>query len=572
MKKIVLRISEALVHRRHPVIAWLFIAALLLGVTWLVYATGGVRYVFPHFMYIPILLAGAFFGIRGGVLAGLAGGLLVGPFMPIDTQTGELQEAINWLYRAGFFVLVGSLTGAIMGCLQKQIEVVRHQSFHDLHTGLPNKNYLYQCLTEKTSSAEREPLTLAMISLSNYFDIVNIMGHKAGDRLTCEMVHRIQEKLPEAQVLCQVHSDKLALLLTGQDQERALEQIKQVAMELKAPFLVNDIPVYLDTYIGLATSCQEQSPSAKSLMQEANIALDQALKSGQGLVHFKVSHITAGQKHLQLLGEIPRALSDNQFELHYQPKIDLSTGQTIGVEALLRWRHPQRGMIAPGDFIVQAEKTALIHDLTRWVLVNALEQLTVWEKQGLKLTMAVNISVRNFLEAELLGFLADQLGRFGIAADKLELEITESAFVVDMKEVIAILSALKKLGVRLSIDDFGTGYSSLGYLKHLPVDVIKIDQVFIRHLSRDPGDVTIVRGAITMAHSLGIGTVAEGVEDERAVEILKTLGCQMGQGYYFCRPQPADQIATFLQNHAGRFDTESEVLDKVQGEVFAEEA
>ena len=248
-----------------------------------------------------------------------------------------------------------------------------------------------------------------------------------------------------------------------------------------------------------------------------------------------------------LLGQIPTALRENQFQLFYQPKVSIARDVIVGVEALLRWHHPQQGVLQPDRYIVLAEETGLIHGITRWVVATALEQLAEWKEQGLAVPMAINLSARNLQEPDLLAFLQKELAIRGLAPGMLELEVTESAVMADVTASARLLGRLRDLGIRVSLDDFGIGHASLAYLKDLPVDAIKVDRIFIRNLSRDQADWGIVQAAVALARNLGLEIVAEGVEDRTAMALLREMGCDVVQGYLLSRPLPAAELSLRLR-------------------------
>jgi len=532
--------------RRFRWYAGTLVLFMIVGVGCLVYSTGGIKFAYSHTMYLPVLLGAMIFGGTGGLFFGLLGGLVLGPWMPVDITTGETQLALNWLFRAGIFILTGALFGATMTYLRRQFERLRWSASHDAVTGMPNNIYLQQELAMEESEGSSPFVAVAHLNIKNFFEITNTLGTDAGVALAEQIYSRIKDALPENGCVARTDSERFSILLPAENKSLASSAMERIFQITKTSFMVEGIPVYADVCAGVAGQTRDGSGFA-TLVRKANIALRSAQTSGQELVWHTPAFNNLRRDRIALIGEIPEAIQKDQFNLHFQPKINLARNEIIGVEALLRWDHPERGPVPPGEFIFQIENTGLIHLITRWVAVRALEQLRYWRNEGLIIAMAFNISTRNFLEADLLPFLRAQIERFDIPPDKVELEITESAVMADIERATSLLGELKRLGVSISVDDFGTGHSSLAYLKQLPVDTIKIDQKFIRALASDQADMKIVNAMIAMGKGLGLKTVAEGVEDEATADILRKLGCDTAQGFYFCRPEPAEVITSLLK-------------------------
>jgi len=291
----------------------------------------------------------------------------------------------------------------------------------------------------------------------------------------------------------------------------------------------------------------------ETLRQRAEVAMYQAKQAGRHTYCFFDSAMNQeASEHLALRNGLHRALERSELVLHYQPQIDLRNGRVIGVEALLRWQHPERGLISPARFIPVAEDSGLIVPIGNWVLQEACRQAAAWDREGLPpITMAVNLSAVQFMQGRVEQAVQGALKDSGLPPHCLELELTESILIQNTEQVLATLKRIKHLGVKLSIDDFGTGYSSLAYLKRFDIDKLKIDQSFVRDVVEDPDDATIVRAVIEMAHSLSLKTIAEGVETAQVAEALKAYGCDEVQGYYYGRPMPTDEVTAFLRRHFG---------------------
>jgi diguanylate cyclase len=523
------------------------------GVALFVYLTGGIKFVFSHSMYIPVLLAGFLLGVKGGVLFGLLGGLALGPLMPIDVGTGEMQSTLNWMYRAGFFILIGFLSGAASDSVQSYLKHLRWVARHDAATGLPNRRALLDCLS--AMAADTGPpgqRALAVLSIENGTELKSAFGFAIIEEAVRQLAYRLEEILMEEVSIHCLDSELLAVVLTGSDFSDLNERIEEVNACAQAPFLFAGIPIHVDIRLGyVAFSAFRQDPAV--YLQWAEAALIEARDKVRACAAYSETISVTAKENLRILGELKDAIRDGQLSLYYQPKVILATGVVAGVEALVRWNHPQRGMLFPGVFIPRAEQSTLINQVTSFVLAQAVAQMAQWRHQGIDVTMAVNISTRNLVQPGFVDQVLRLLDDHGLERRLLELEVTETALMLEIERAIEGLTRLSDTKVIISIDDFGTGYSSLQYLHRLPVTLIKIDQSFIRKLPGDTGAMHIVEAAVTLAHKQGIQTLAEGVESRETYLLLKDIGCDLAQGYFLSRPLPADGFAAWYTANGGRF-------------------
>jgi EAL domain-containing protein (putative c-di-GMP-specific phosphodiesterase class I) len=326
----------------------------------------------------------------------------------------------------------------------------------------------------------------------------------------------------------------------------AVDQARSIISALEPPFTIDDLPLDVHASIGIAVA-PENARNAEDLLRRADMAMRAAKRSATGYSAY-TSAIDQYEPHrLTLMGELSSAIDHDELALFYQPKVSFKTNQIVGVEALLRWQHPERGMIAPDQFIPLAEKTGAIQRLTEWVVKNAVRQAAVWRRAGYRFSVSLNLSVRNLLEPSFPNHVLAMLNGDGAHADAITMEITESALMADPAKARNVLMFLSRHGFRFSIDDFGTGYSSLAYLKHLPVSEIKIDKLFVSRLMSDADTATIVRSTIELGHNLALSVTAEGVEDQETWNMLGALGCDEAQGYFMSKPLPADQLERWLR-------------------------
>ncbi len=420
------------------------------------------------------------------------------------------------------------------------------QATHDPLTGLPNRALLFDRLDRALARARRDGRSSAVLylDLDRFKDVNDTLGHDAGDRLLVAVTARLRDCLREEDTLARQGGDEFTILLEDTTDVNAAARVaERLAAVLAVPFAIAGQEHRVTTSIGivLATSAYERP---EDLLRDADIAMYRAKESGKARYAIFDAAMQAGLvARLGLERDLRRAVETGGLALHYQPIIDLRTGMVTEVEALARWSHPQRGFVPPSEFIVLAEESGLIRTLGRWVIEEACRQARAWQLAGTPVAISVNLTAREFQHPSLAGEITAALVAAGLDARWLWLEITESLAMNDPDASIATLAALRALGVAVAIDDFGTGYSSLAYLQRLPVDVLKIDQVFINGLGTETEDTSIVTAIITLAHTLGLRVVAEGVETAAQADRLRALDCDLAQGYYFARPRLATDAA-----------------------------
>jgi diguanylate cyclase (GGDEF)-like protein/PAS domain S-box-containing protein len=434
---------------------------------------------------------------------------------------------------------------------------LRHQATHDALTGLPNRALLADRLLQTMHHSERKGHVLWLVSIDlDRFKFTNSrLGHKGGDRLLQAVAERLQLAVRPVDTVARMGGDEFALMLLpepGAPGPRA-DQLQRVLDCLAAPLHIDGQELFLTCSTGIAVYPDDgQDPGM--LMERADIAMFRAKEIGGDDVQFYTAAMNdrLGERML-IEGALRSALERHEFVLHYQPQTDIEAGRIVGMEALIRWQHPELGMVAPNRFIPMAEETGLILQAGAWVMRTACEQLVAWRRAGHHgLRMAVNVSARQMAEKDFVQSVAQVLADTGLPPSCLELELTESQVMNDVEHAIAVMRELKKLGVLLAIDDFGTGYSSLAHLKRFAIDVLKIDQTFVRDLTVDPDDAAIVTTIIALANNLGLDVISEGVETAEQLEFLRQHGCRQMQGYYFSRPAPAHVIESILQEDAAR--------------------
>jgi diguanylate cyclase (GGDEF)-like protein len=429
-----------------------------------------------------------------------------------------------------------------------------HASLHDTLTGLANRKLLFERANDMLEEAERTDVRMALflLDLDRFKEVNDTLGHQVGDRLLQCVGDRLAGVVRPGDMVARLGGDEFAILLPAlADLEEAQEAAARIGAALREPFAVDGMRFDLEASIGIAMYPQH-AHDFESLLRSADVAMYLAKESRSGVQTYDPAQDHNSTKRLALLGELRKALEHGQLELHYQPKADLAGGRVIGLEALLRWQHPERGVVAPDEFIPLAEQTGLMRELTAFVVDAAVRQVAEWRVRGLGQPVAVNISVRDLHDCRFSQHLRSRCEFWRVDPSDLQLEITEGVLLHDPERAIEVLHELAGMGVALSLDDFGTGYSSLGHLKRLPVTEIKIDRSFVQRMDVDADDAAIVRSIIELGDALGLRVVAEGVETAQAWDELAAMGCPAAQGFYLAGPMPAGEATRWLESTAAR--------------------
>jgi diguanylate cyclase (GGDEF)-like protein len=490
-------------------------------------------------------------------------------FLDYDPIAAEIRRETRTMYLlllGGIVGLYATLFRIVAGAsrrlrrqaatLRRQAEELRHhaatkehQSLHDPLTGLPNRVLFADRISQAIRTAARsgDEVAVFLMDLDRFKEVNDTLGHHSGDLLLQELSARLQRALRASDSVARLGGDEFGVLLPDLIDRQSIEEVvDRIRVAVERPFYVQDLPLAIETSIGVSIF-PEHGQDVEALLQKADVAMYLAKAGNATHMIYDPRDDEYDPTRLSLVGELRRAIEAAEVTVFYQPKADLATGEVKGAEALVRWEHPDRGLLMPDEFIPLAQHTGLIRPLTLTVIDIAMAQMRTWRNQGLNLSVAVNLATRNLLDSGLPDDVQELLDKWELDPAAIEFEITESTIMADPFRALAVLKRLHEMGTKLSIDDFGTGYSSLAYLKRLPVDAVKIDKSFVLNMVTDENDAAIVRSTIDLARNLGLDVVAEGVEDEAIWQTLSELGCDYAQGHYLSKALPAAELVAWLK-------------------------
>ena len=472
------------------------------------------------------------------------------PYEPVAAEAREDVARLAWWLALGLVALwLGLFQIMVSASRRLRQHAVENErlALHDVLTGLPNRALFSDRTAQAVLSARRNAGGVAVLlaDLDRFREVNDTLGHHIGDQLIVAVGERLREQVREVDTVARLGGNEFAVLLPDTDGvDAAREVADRLMLSLRTPFVVDGVSLEIGASLGIACFPQHTNDATR-LLQCADVAMYTAKHAHRTMAYDPELDVNTPAR-LALYGELRRGIDEGQLSVHYQPQVDIGTGRVVGAEALVRWNHPQRGLMQPDDFIPLAEQTGLIRPMTSAVLRSALAECRRWHVAGLDLTVAVNLSVRSLLDEGLALEVDALLRESGLPPSVLELEITETTAMVDPVRSLVVLGELHALGVKLALDDYGTGHSSLAYLNELPVDTLKIDRSFVRTMDASSQGATIVRSTIDLARNLGLTVVAEGVETEAAWQMLAELECDSAQGYWLARPEPAETLLALV--------------------------
>jgi diguanylate cyclase (GGDEF)-like protein len=546
--------------------AWVLITGLMLNLTIAAMIAFGQDMSFRGALLIPACVLLIYLTVRLdlGTLIWLGGAHSVLTFaawlctlaQPRPQETSFLFTLIVLANACGYFESRRLQRERRMVFVQNQT-LTRYATIDDL-TGLANRRHFYEIADAQLQRQQRgrraqlEPREIAvmLVDLDRFKEINDTLGHHTGDVLLQQIAQRLRSALPEALAVARLGGDEFAALLVGRaGDDWASGQAQRFLASLDAPFELEGLTLHMHASVGIAVRRQDEDRQA--LLRQADIAMYRSKSRGGGIDVYSPLDVAHTREQVELASELSRALKNDEIVLHYQPKTDLRSGHTHGVEALVRWQHPVHGLLSPARFLPVAERHGLMRMLTLRVLALAMQQAREWLQAGRPLRIAVNIAPESLLDARFPELVLELLERSGVPASTLQLEITENTILVDPDRMLQVITRLGEAGFKFALDDYGTGYSSLSYLRLMPLDELKIDRSFVSSLGGETSNAVIVRSTIQMARELGLHVVAEGVEDQATWQRLWHFGCDTAQGYYLSRPVPAAELEAWIDARAG---------------------
>lgn len=527
-----------------------------LASSWLlVYGLGSKSGIYVEIFYVPVLLGAVFFGVPGGLLTAVTAGILCGPYL-LQGAHMVAGHRVAWLSQTGFFVLVGSVGGALFDFRRRQHELQRDRERRSVSSGLPNQVALEQDLNSLLAAACLTPgsgILVAEVGLVNLDEIIATFGRKRANEFVCSIGHRLQRDDGFFWNIYHTYTDRFALLVKDDDARNIADFCGQISGVVQKTVEIDSVPLGTGARIGIARYPTHGETGAE-LLRAARFALRAAEAEQKTYAVFNKGDDEQHRHALEQLGALRRGIECGELLFHYQPKLDLRTSLISSVEALVRWRHPSGELMVPGLFLPYAENTAVITQLSAWGLKTAIMQISEWARKGtgLNLRIAVNLSAMDLQNGITPQYLKELLQLYNVNPTHLEIEVTETTVINDLKAAMNCLEQIKALGVRVAIDDFGTGHAGLAQLRDLPADSLKIDQTFVAQLLKDPKADVIVRSTIDLAHDLGLEAIAEGVENGDVLRRVREYGCDVAQGYGIALPMTVEDLERWLPKRGAR--------------------
>jgi diguanylate cyclase (GGDEF)-like protein len=537
---------------RHALRVGSILAVLALG-TWAVYATGGSGGPYTYAMLLPVLLASFAYGVAGGIGVGVIAPLLVGPWMPFDVGLAIHQTPEQWLVRGGAFLLVGTVTGALFSAQHHRQAIQRRTLRTDTTTGLPNREALEEDLGERLAGhSDRATLPgIALVRATDIGDVVDLLGLEGGDSVIRELAEQIGRALPELGGVYRFSDAELALILTIDENNSTRRVARRIHDAARGSLEVGGAPVRVEPALGVGHTGGDTEVGERELIRRARVALRRAILLDRSWISYEPEFESDHNHNVRLIAQAEAALEVGEFELHYQPKVRLSDHRLASLEALIRWRSPEGGLIPPGRFMPKLEQTSLIEPFSRFVIREAVD----FARSVGTVPVALNLATRNLADSETIRYLLETLRITGTPSSLLQVEVTEGGLMREPETTIGLLQQLREHDVGVSIDDFGTGYSSFSYLRSIPATELKIDRSFVSPIVGDERLRRMVMSMIEVGHALGMEVTAEGVETEAQAAVLAELGCDLGQGFLWSAALPDGEIRRWMADPGAQEDS-----------------
>jgi diguanylate cyclase (GGDEF)-like protein len=465
-------------------------------------------------------------------------------YLPI---AGVLELVLIALY-VSFFPVLRRVTRR----LRRQLDETEHQALHDSLTGLPNRLLFRDRVEQALLRAQRsgEAVAVMLIDLDRFKEVNDTLGHESGDLLLCELGERLSSALRSSDTFARLGGDEFGVVVPGAEETALVKVVERILVAIERPFILDGLELDVGASIGIALYPRDADDVA-TLVRRADIAMYVAKNTKSRYAFYEPERDESDASRLTIVSGLRAAIENDELLLHFQPKFELATGEIDSIEALVRWNHPTRGLLAPAEFIGTASETGLMPSLTHWVLESALRECRTWSERGRRLPVAVNVDIRSLVDDSFADEVALVLTRAGVEPEMLQLEITEATVMTEPETVADVAVRLRELGVHLALDDFGSGFSSLSYLQRLPISELKIDPSFIAPLASDPAAKPIVRSIVSLGRSLGLRVVAEGIETAKALRAVRATKCPLGQGYELAVPLPSDELWARITDDTG---------------------
>lgn len=524
------------------VLAAVIIALLFVGYG-IVEFTGGTRYAYLHILYVPIILSGFVFSVRGGILAGAFAGFLLSPYMPTSGAYDLAQPWTSWTLRMMFFTLVGGLAGVGSSLFKAYLQELELRQIIDPITNLPNLKGINQTFIDLTKDVNKG-LVVIVVELFQKRAIEQALGTEGTSLLLQTFAEDLKKAVGDRGKIGVIQLHQFAILV--EDEGRVSDLLNDCEAISQRPYHIQNVPLFVEIRFGISRYPYDDQ-DLDNLTRKALIAINLPKNQAEHVSRFNKNTDDVSDRNLLILHQLKNAIDNKTLTLEYQPKVYLATDDVFGFEALVRWHDPLLGPVSPEDFIPLVEETLLINPFTQWLLETSLNQMHEWDKQGFLVPISINYSMKNFQNPTIYTTLTRLLDLYHVPQHMLEIEVTETSVASSLTTIASALNQLREIGLRIAIDDFGTGQASQQYLLELPIDVIKIDKIFVQSMFHNPAAGAIVKSAILLAHDLNLKVVAEGVETHKQYELLKEWGCDAGQGYLIGRSMKGPDATQWLQ-------------------------